>query len=177
MNEESSNKEIIFIFVNILNWKMIIAAFKEKKKKLMHFFYFISFIKEAKKIYPKRIKILTIDLETKRHLFSQKFFFFVFSIKDGPSFVVIELFHFFSDFSPESPQEVVDERTVDERKLQGFFSHHYLGLSNDSFDGRDGAASDLDLEFGSVFEQSGRHFRDQFRAVGHHAKVLKFKQK
>ena len=96
-----------------------------------------------------------------------------FSVKAGPRFVVRKLFHLFRDFAPESPQEVVDQSTVDEREVQGFLLHHYLGSSHDAFDGRDGAASDLDLGFGAVFELAAGDLTDEFRAVGHHAKVLK----
>ncbi len=95
---------------------------------------------------------------------------FGFSIKDGPRFVVRKLFHLFRDFAPESPQEVVDQSTVEEREVQGFLLHHYLGSSHDAFDGRDGAASDLDLGFGAVFELAAGDLTDEFRAVGHHAK-------
>jgi len=56
-----------------------------------------------------------------------------------------------------------------------FVGNHFFDLGHDSFDGLDGTASNLDLEFRSILQQAAVEGLNQFRGVGQNSKVLETK--
>ena len=91
--------------------------------------------------------------------------------------MVRKLLHLFRLLAPEAPQEVVDQGAVDEVELQPLDPDLLLHVPDDLFDGRDGAAANLDLQLGPVVQESGVQLLQEEGGILEDAEVLKDKEK